>query len=89
MAVSNGYPLGYEKGFPIKGLDTRFGKQAILFHAGTTEKEGTILTNGGRVLCITSYGKNISEAVDTSLDMLDHIGFEGMYYRTDIGYEFK
>jgi phosphoribosylamine---glycine ligase len=89
MAVSNGYPLGYEKGFPIKGLETRFGKQSILFHAGTLENEGSIITNGGRVLCITSYGKNISDAVDTSLDMLDHVSFEGMYYRTDIGYEFK
>lgn len=88
MAVSKGYPLGYEKGFPVKGLDARFGKHSLLFHAGTRESDGQVVTSGGRVFCITSYGKDIREAVNTSLDMLDHVHFEGMYYRTDIGYEF-
>jgi phosphoribosylamine--glycine ligase len=88
MAVSKGYPLVYEKGFPVKGLDARFGKHSLLFHAGTRESDGQVVTSGGRVFCITSYGKDIREAVNTSLDMLDHVHFEGMYYRTDIGYEF-
>ncbi|HEX7845934.1 MAG TPA: phosphoribosylamine--glycine ligase [Chitinophagaceae bacterium] len=90
MAVSRGYPTGYEKGYEIIGLDNKFGKQSLVFHAGTKEdEEGKIVTNGGRVLCVTSYGKDIAEAVDTSLDILDHIRYDGIYYRTDIGYEFR
>ena len=89
MAVSRGYPMGYQKGFEINGLDMNFGKQSLVFHAGTKEEEGKILTNGGRVLCVTSFGENIEEAANTSLDVLDNISFEGMYYRTDIGYEFR
>jgi len=88
MAVSKGYPLAYEKGLAIHGLDEKFGKESLLFHAGTKEKDGSVVTNGGRVLCITSYGDNIEEAVNTSLDMLSYIHYDGMYYRNDIGYEF-
>lgn len=88
MAVSRGYPTGYVKGYKITGLNENYGKQTLIFQAGTKEENGNVITNGGRVLCVTSYGKNISEAVNTSLDILDHIDFEGMYYRTDIGYEF-
>lgn len=89
MAVSGGYPLGYEKGFEIAGLNEQFGKQSLVFHAGTKEENGKIVTNGGRVLCVTSLDKNLEEAVNISLDILDHIHYEGIYYRTDIGYEFK
>jgi phosphoribosylamine--glycine ligase len=89
MAVSRGYPTGYEKGFEITGLDGKYGKQSLIFHAGTKEEDGKILTNGGRVLCVTSRGKDIAEAVNISLDVLDHINYDGIYYRTDIGYEFK
>lgn len=89
MAVSKGYPLAYEKGFEIKGLNENFGKNSLLFHAGTKQENGVVVTNGGRVLCITSYGETINEAANTSLDMLSYIGFDGMYYRNDIGYEFK
>jgi phosphoribosylamine---glycine ligase len=88
MAVSKGYPLGYEKGFPISGLDKEYGKDSLVFQAGTKEDNGNIVNNGGRVLCVTSYGKTIGEAVETSLDILDNIEYSGMYYRTDIGYEF-
>lgn len=88
MAVSRGYPAGYEKGYPITGLDEKFGKQSLVFQAGTTQKDGDIVTNGGRVLCVTSYGNDIGEAVDTSLDVLEYIQYDGIYYRTDIGYEF-
>ena len=60
----------------------------MVFQAGTVEKEGKIITSGGRVLCVTSYGHDIQEAADTSLDILEHIHFDGMYIRRDIGYEF-
>ncbi|MBC7948784.1 MAG: phosphoribosylamine--glycine ligase [Chitinophagaceae bacterium] len=89
MAVSKGYPMGYEKGFAIDGLDGKYGKQSLVFQAGTTESEKKTVTQGGRVLCVTSFGENIEDAVNTSLDVLDHIYYEGIYYRTDIGFEFK
>ena len=88
MAVSRGYPAGYEKGYPISGLDGKYGKQSLIFQAGTAKKENQIVTNGGRVLCVTSYGEDITEAVNTSLDVLEYIEFDGIYFRTDIGYEF-
>jgi phosphoribosylamine---glycine ligase len=88
MAVSRGYPTGYEKGYAIEGLNEKYGKQSMIFQAGTKEDNGNIVTNGGRVLCVTSFGKDIEEAVHTSLDVLDYIHFDGIYYRTDIGYEF-
>lgn len=89
MAVSRGYPLAYEKGYEITGLNEKFGKQSLVFHAGTKEEKDAIVTNGGRVLCVTSLHKDLNEAVDTSLDILDQINYDGIYYRKDIGYEFK
>jgi phosphoribosylamine--glycine ligase len=89
MAVSHGYPGAYEKGFAIKGLNRKIDKNSFIFHAGTKQADGKIVTNGGRVLSVTAYGKNISEAVDHSLNILEGIDFDGIYYRTDIGYEFK
>jgi phosphoribosylamine--glycine ligase len=89
MAVSKGYPSTYEKGFRIIGLKREEDKNSFIFHAGTKEVDGKIVTNGGRVFCVTSYGKNISEAADQSLSILEEIDFDGIYYRTDIGYEFK
>ncbi|HEX7906115.1 MAG TPA: phosphoribosylamine--glycine ligase [Chitinophagaceae bacterium] len=89
MAVSNGYPLGFEKGFEITGLDLDYGKQSHVFQAGTKEDKGKIVTNGGRVLCVTSLDKDLAEAVNISLDVLANIHYEGIYYRSDIGYEFR
>lgn len=89
MAVSHGYPMGYEKGFEISGLDQDYGKQSLVFQAGTKQEDGKIVTSGGRVLCVTSLHKSLSEAVNTSLDILEHIEYKGIYYRKDIGYEFK
>ena len=89
MAVSGGYPGHYEKGHEIRGLNKQDDKDSFIFHAGTRQDGGKILTNGGRVLCVTSYGSNITEAADRSLNILDTIDFEGMYFRTDIGYEFR
>lgn len=89
VAVSEGYPGNFEKGFVISGHNENYGKQSIVFQAGTTEKDGEVVTNGGRVLCVTSYADDIQEAVNTSLDVLSHISYEGITYRSDIGYEFK
>ena len=89
VAVSRGYPGPYEKGFAITGLNEKFGKRTMVFHAGTRQEEGKVLTNGGRVFCVTSYGEDISEAVDSSLDIISYIDFDGIYYRSDIGYEFR
>ncbi len=88
MAVSRGYPTGYEKGYEIKGVDRSYGKETLIFHAGTKEENGKTVSNGGRVLSVTSFGKDIEEAVNQSLDVLDQIEYEGIYYRTDIGHEF-
>jgi phosphoribosylamine--glycine ligase len=88
MAVSRGYPGSYEKGFEITGLDKEVGKDSLVFQAGTLLDGEKILTNGGRVLCVTSFAETIYEAVDKSRDVLDLIDFEGIYYRRDIGYEF-
>lgn len=88
VAVSRGYPTGYQTGYEIAGLNEKYGKQTLIFHAGTREEEGKILTNGGRVLCVTSYGENLKEAVLSSLEVLEYINYEGIYYRDDIGYEF-
>ncbi|MGK2862480.1 MAG: phosphoribosylamine--glycine ligase [Chitinophagaceae bacterium] len=88
MAVSGGYPGFFEKDFEITGLNGKYGKQSFVFQAGTKELDGKIVTNGGRVCCVTSYGPSIEESVNTSLDILNHINFENMYFRNDIGYEF-
>ena len=81
------YPEHYEKGKVITGLENV--KDSIVFHAGTKVENGKILTNGGRVLAVSSYGKNIQEAVAVSNTSIQKIHFDDMYYRKDIGYEFK
>ena len=89
MAVSGGYPGEYEKGYVIHGLDKVDTAESILFHAGTVTKDGNPVTNGGRVLCITSFGDSILEAVEKSKEELRNIAFTGMSFRRDIGYEFE
>lgn len=88
MAVSGGYPGDYEKNKIIHGLEQPATKDVMVFHAGTKKDENNVLTNGGRVLAISAYGKNITEAVQQSKNKLSEIAFEGMYFRKDIGYEF-
>jgi phosphoribosylamine--glycine ligase len=89
VAVSGGYPGDYEKGKAIAGLDVPVLENTIVFHSGTKKEGDEIVTNGGRVLAVTSFGENITEAVEQSNYMLEQLNFEGMYYRTDIGFEFK
>ncbi len=86
MLVSEGYPGDYPKGRIMHGLEQAEG--SILFHAGTAQMGDEIITNGGRVLAITSYGEDIKEALATSYKNAEKIGYEGKYYRKDIGFEF-
>ncbi len=83
MLVSGGYPGKYEKGKVISGVDTVEG--SIVFHAGTKKEGDQLLTNGGRVLAITSFGSDIPQALATSQQNASKIAFEGKYFRTDIG----
>jgi phosphoribosylamine--glycine ligase len=89
VAVSGGYPGSYEKGFEIDGLDILNEDNTIVFHAGTTEEDGKILTNGGRVLAVTSFGDSVHKAAQRSIKIMELIDFQGIYYRKDIGYEFQ
>ncbi|MEI6411338.1 MAG: phosphoribosylamine--glycine ligase [Bacteroidota bacterium] len=81
--VSGGYPGNYEKGKTITGLDEI--KNGFAFHAGTTEKNGQIVTNGGRVIALTAYGKDLASALRKSNRNAKAVQFEGKYFRRDIG----
>lgn len=83
MLVSGGYPLEYKKGYEITGTDKI--EDSILFHAGTAMKDGKLVTNGGRVIAITSYGKDKDEALAKSMNGAETINFTDKYYRRDIG----
>jgi phosphoribosylamine---glycine ligase len=87
VAVSRGYPGSYEKGYVITGLDEHFD-DSLVFHSGTRLEDGKVVTQGGRVLCVTSYAGNLQDAIRKSMGVLTHIDFDGMYFRRDIGYEF-
>jgi len=88
VAVSGGYPGNYQTGKSINGLDDAVIEGSMIFHAGTTAEKDNVITNGGRVLTVTSYGDNIADAVGQSLYVMENIFFDGIYYRDDIGYEF-
>ena len=83
MLVSGGYPGTYRKGLVISGIDSVDG--SMVFHAGTTVKDGNVVTNGGRVIAVSSYGQSLSEALEKSMGEAAKIEFEGKYFRRDIG----
>jgi len=89
VAVSGGYPGEYKKDLEISGIDeVTFNKDIIVFHCGTKVADSKVVTNGGRVLAVTSFGTDIKSAVNNSVSTLKSINFDGMYFRSDIGFEF-
>ncbi|MDE6721313.1 MAG: phosphoribosylamine--glycine ligase [Bacteroidaceae bacterium] len=84
MMVSGGYPQAYQKGFPITGID-QVNPESVVFHAGTALKDGQVVTAGGRVIAVSSYGDTQNEALVKSFTEAGKITFEGKYFRRDIG----
>ena len=85
MVVSGGYPEDFEKGKVISGLENI--EDSIVFHAGTKLDNGNVVTNGGRVIAVTSYGDNFQEAIKKSYQNIDKLSFDKMYFRKDIGFD--
>jgi len=85
VLASDGYPGAYDKGMEISGLDIIDKDTTYVFHAGTSKKNGNLLSNGGRVIGVTSRGKTLKEAIDNAYSEVSKIKFSNMYYRTDIG----
>jgi phosphoribosylamine--glycine ligase len=86
VMAAGGYPGDYEKHKPISGLAATDSSEVKVFHAGTTLKDGQVLTSGGRVLCVTALGQTVSEAQHNAYAQVAHIHWDAAYYRRDIGY---
>ena len=86
VMAAGGYPSSYAKGDPIEGIDKANSGDTKVFHAGTVIKDGTLQTNGGRVLCVVSLADTVSEAQKRAYSGCGHIQWSNAYYRTDIGY---
>jgi phosphoribosylamine---glycine ligase len=88
VAASGGYPGSFGKGYVINGLENGLPQDVLVFHAGTTSKDGNVVTNGGRVLCVTALAADLNGAVAAAQQVLDNIDYQDKYFRSDIGYEF-
>jgi len=86
VLAAGGYPASYNSGDVINGLDSQTLADRKIFHAGTTEKDGKIVTAGGRVLCAVALGDSVSDAQKKAYELVDTINWDKVYYRTDIGY---
>ena len=86
VMAAEGYPASYKKGSAIQGLTEDNFSDKMIFHAGTALSDGDVITNGGRVLCATALGSNVSEAQQRAYDLVKEIHWDGAFYRTDIGY---
>jgi len=86
VLAAGGYPASYTKGEVISGLPESESENCKVFHAGTAEKEGAVVTNGGRVLCATALGSTVAEAQKNAYALAQQIKWKGAFYRTDIGY---
>ena len=83
MLVSKGYPVAYQKGSIITGLP----KNKMIFHAGTSIEKSSLQTSGGRVMAVTSIGKNFNKALKESYNLVNKIKYDGKHYRKDIGFD--
>jgi len=86
VLAAGGYPDSYSKGDVISGLDNTETDSTKVFHAGTTEKDGAVVTNGGRVLCVCALGNSVTEAQQKAYEVVKQIHWDNVYYRSDIGY---
>jgi phosphoribosylamine--glycine ligase len=86
VLAAGGYPDSYNKGDAITGLDGTETESTKVFHAGTAEKDGKVVTSGGRVLCACALGNSVTEAQQKAYEVVKKISWDGVYYRTDIGY---
>lgn len=84
VMASGGYPMDYQKGYPISGLDS-VDEDVFIYHAGTKFREGTYLTNGGRVLGVTATADDLESAIAKAYHAVEGISFQDAHYRTDIG----
>jgi phosphoribosylamine---glycine ligase len=87
MLVSGGYPGEYRRGLPVTGLDST--NDCMVFHAGTKMTENGVITSGGRVLAVSSYGNSMQDALEKTYKNASLLEFEGIYYRKDIGFDLK
>ena len=86
VLAAGGYPGSYEKGHAIAGLDDADSDTAKVFHAGTADKDGEVVTSGGRVLCVVGLGESVARAAGEAYDAVKKICWDGIYFRRDIGH---